>query len=90
MINRKPIKHLGAVATPMLRTISRGLQEAGSHKMPVKDLPMRLRGASEVIGGVNTEAYTCIVCEPPWSFRDHLPGPKRGASKYYDCDLSSQ
>lgn len=28
-------------------------------------------------------AYKVIVADPPWSFRDKLPGPKRGASKHY-------
>lgn len=27
--------------------------------------------------------YRVIVADPPWSFDDALPGPKRGASKHY-------
>jgi len=30
-------------------------------------------------------SYACIVADPPWSFKDSLPGPKRGAEKHYDC-----
>lgn len=26
-----------------------------------------------------------LVADPPWLFRDGLPGPKRGASKHYPC-----
>jgi N6-adenosine-specific RNA methylase IME4 len=27
--------------------------------------------------------YRCIVADPPWPFRDRLPGKKRGAVKHY-------
>jgi N6-adenosine-specific RNA methylase IME4 len=27
--------------------------------------------------------YRVLVADPPWPFRDHLPGPARGASKHY-------
>lgn len=26
-----------------------------------------------------------LVADPPWRFRDKLPGPKRGAAKHYGC-----
>lgn len=29
--------------------------------------------------------YRTIYADPPWPFRDRLPGPKRGASKHYAC-----
>src|SRR5512140_1264330 len=29
--------------------------------------------------------FSCIVSDPGWSFRDALPGPKRGAAKHYRC-----
>ncbi len=89
MIQRKPITQR-TIVPATLRALSMGPQAAGNHQMPGGGLPLRLRKASEGIGGVDTKAYTCVVCDPPWSFRDHLPGPKRGASKHYDCDLSSQ
>lgn len=28
-------------------------------------------------------AFATIVADPPWPFRDHLPGKARGASKHY-------
>ena len=28
--------------------------------------------------------FRVVVADPPWSFADSLPGPKRGASKHYD------
>lgn len=27
----------------------------------------------------------CLVVDPPWKFKDSLPGPTRGASKQYPC-----
>lgn len=27
----------------------------------------------------------CLVADPPWKFRDKLPGKGRGAAKYYGC-----
>jgi N6-adenosine-specific RNA methylase IME4 len=27
--------------------------------------------------------FGCIVADPPWPFRDRLPGPGRGAAKHY-------
>lgn len=27
--------------------------------------------------------FTTFVADPPWPFKDHLPGPKRGSSKHY-------
>jgi N6-adenosine-specific RNA methylase IME4 len=29
--------------------------------------------------------FSVIVADPPWKFGDSLPGPKRGASKFYGC-----
>lgn len=29
------------------------------------------------------EPFRTIVADPPWPFQDSLPGPKRGASKFY-------
>lgn len=29
------------------------------------------------------ERFKVIVADPPWRFRDQLPGPKRGAAKHY-------
>ncbi len=26
-----------------------------------------------------------LVADPPWSFKDNLPGPKRGAASHYEC-----
>lgn len=31
----------------------------------------------------NTEMFHTLVADPPWSFGDKLPGPKRGAVKHY-------
>lgn len=28
---------------------------------------------------------TTLVADPPWPFKDRLPGPGRGAAKHYDC-----
>ena len=28
--------------------------------------------------------YRTVVVDPPWHYGDRLPGPKRGASKFYD------
>lgn len=40
--------------------------------------------------------FNCIVADPPWRLDDDLPGPKRGASKFYTtldtisiCNLSN-
>lgn len=30
-----------------------------------------------------SERFRVLVADPPWPFRDHLPGPGRGASKHY-------
>lgn len=35
------------------------------------------------------EPARVLVADPPWSFRDSLPGPKRGASKHYRCMSSA-
>jgi N6-adenosine-specific RNA methylase IME4 len=29
-------------------------------------------------------SFRVLVADPPWPFKDHLPGPARGASKHYD------
>jgi N6-adenosine-specific RNA methylase IME4 len=29
--------------------------------------------------------FKIIACDPPWRFRDGLPGPKRGATSHYQC-----
>lgn len=29
--------------------------------------------------------FTTLVADPPWPFKDKLPGPKRGAAKHYAC-----
>lgn len=29
--------------------------------------------------------FSVLVADPPWTFGDSLPGPKRGASKHYSC-----
>lgn len=28
--------------------------------------------------------YACVLSDPPWQYRDTLPGPKRGAASHYD------
>jgi len=32
-----------------------------------------------------TQPYRIAVIDPPWSFSDRLPGPKRGAEDHYKC-----
>ncbi len=32
---------------------------------------------------MNAAPFACVVADPPWSFGDKLPGPKRGAAKHY-------
>lgn len=32
-----------------------------------------------------TSPARVLVADPPWTFRDSCPGPKRGASKHYGC-----
>jgi N6-adenosine-specific RNA methylase IME4 len=34
---------------------------------------------------MKTEPFKVIACDPPWGFRDSLPGPKRGAASHYPC-----
>jgi hypothetical protein len=34
--------------------------------------------------------FSCIVSDPGWSFRDSLPGPKRGAKKHYRCSSADE
>jgi N6-adenosine-specific RNA methylase IME4 len=29
--------------------------------------------------------FSCLVADPPWPFRDKLPGDGRGAAKHYRC-----
>src|SRR4051812_12654489 len=29
------------------------------------------------------DPYRVLVADPPWPFKDRLPGPKRGAAKHY-------
>jgi N6-adenosine-specific RNA methylase IME4 len=31
------------------------------------------------------EPFRVLLCDPPWLFRDHLPGRGRGARKHYSC-----
>ncbi len=31
------------------------------------------------------KSFQVICADPPWKFGDSLPGPKRGASKHYEC-----
>ena len=31
------------------------------------------------------DPFRVLVADPPWAFGDHLPGPRRGASKNYPC-----
>lgn len=39
--------------------------------------------ASKRITIDNAPPFRVVVADPPWSFSDSLPGPKRGASKHY-------
>jgi N6-adenosine-specific RNA methylase IME4 len=32
-----------------------------------------------------SECFRCVVSDPPWAFRDALPGGGRGAAKHYPC-----
>lgn len=32
-----------------------------------------------------TEPFRVLLCDPPWAFKDKLPGRGRGASKHYGC-----
>lgn len=34
---------------------------------------------------VKTKPFQIVACDCPWRFKDSLPGPKRGASKFYEC-----
>ena len=34
--------------------------------------------------------FAVVVADPPWSFKDRLPGPKRGAAKHYTVAPSSE
>lgn len=31
------------------------------------------------------DPFHVLLADPPWQFRDHLPGPRRGAAKQYRC-----
>lgn len=35
--------------------------------------------------GNGTRKYKVLYCDPPWKFKDKLPGKKRGAIKHYKC-----
>lgn len=36
------------------------------------------------------DPYGVLVADPPWAFRDHLPGKGRGAAKHYQCLPSTE
>ena len=38
-----------------------------------------------LLHGDCTQSYQCIVADPPWAFKDKLPGKGRGAEKHYAC-----
>ena len=31
------------------------------------------------------DEFRCVVVDPPWRYRDGLPGPRRGAESHYPC-----
>lgn len=34
---------------------------------------------------MSAAGFRVLLADPPWQFRDRLPGPRRGAAKHYRC-----
>ena len=44
-----------------------------------------MRAIEEMMHHAKQKPARVLCADPPWSFSDRLPGPKRGASKHYPC-----
>lgn len=72
-LNRWSQKEIGTTRDHRLWTLKRALEGT------------RIYAKQGQLLDPGPQAFQVLVADPGWSFRDALPGPKRGARKHYDC-----